>query len=69
MKYNVGDLFVDPVSKNGYILSYIFKIDHELHIDYYWMRYINTDYKDTHWIAEELDHWIKSDIIYYPVKA
>jgi hypothetical protein len=69
MKYNVGDLFVDPVSKNGYILSYIFKIEHELHIDYYWMRYINTDYKDTHWIAEELDHWIKSDIIYYPVKT
>ena len=73
-KYNIGDMFVDPLNKSldkkQELCCYIFNIEHyrEQEKIYYWLRYTNSNQPDTYFEEEEVDDFIEQGVKHLSVK-
>ena len=73
-KYNIGDMFVDPLNKSQdrkqELCSYIFKIEHfeDNKETYYWLRYMNSTKQDNYFEEKEIDCFIEEGVEYLSVK-
>ncbi len=68
MKYNIGDIFIDH-NFDEEIRCYLYKIEQEKGVIYYWLTYINKPgYRDTYWTEQELNEMQEQNVEYIPVK-
>jgi hypothetical protein len=67
MKYNIGDMFID-YNFNDELRSYLYKIDEQYGIKYYWLTCINhAEYQDTYWTEDELEEILQENVEHIPV--
>lgn len=66
-KYNIGDLFVIDLVHSS-CMFYIVEADVSKDVTLYYLRYLNTGYKDVTFNEKHMDQLIGQQTKYYPVK-